>query len=247
MTQRPQGPTWAFLGSGEFQTWHDDVDKDLLADRAGYVLVIATASAPEGEDVYQGWREQGLAHYARLGIDAVAPDLRVRTDAFAPEALEQVRAAALVFFSGGNPAYLASVLADSPFWSHLQQRLASGELAYAGCSAGVAALSDPTFDSSAEDEASVWAPGLGHFPGTLFAPHWDAIDNWRPNAREFIAGSVAADGRLVALDEETAMVGDGQQWRVSGASSVHTFTPATGEWCHHRSGSSFVLALRDPG
>ncbi len=249
MTQLPRGPQgprraeWAFLGSGEFQTWHDDVDTELMTHRSGQVLVVATASAPEGDDVYQGWREQGLAHYARLGIAAAAPDLRMRADAFSPEVLAQLEAASMVFFSGGNPAYLASVLADSPFWSQLTQRQTSGDLAYAGCSAGVACLSDPTFDSGAADEASIWAPGLGHFPGTLFAPHWDAIENWRPGAREFIAGSVATDGRLVALDEDTAMVGDGQQWTVRGAASVHTFTPASGEWTHHASGSSFVLSL----
>jgi len=231
---------WAFLGSGEFQPWHHDVDTALIADRPGRVLVVAAASAPEGEQTYQGWREQGLAHYRRLGIDAAAPDLRHRQDAFADDVVAHLDDAALVFFSGGNPAYLASVLDGSPFWNSLVERLTSGRTAFAGCSAGVACLSDPTFDSAADDTASVWAPGLGWFPGTLFAPHWDAIDDWRPNARQFIVDSVHRDGRLVALDESTAMVGDGEQWRVHGAGSVHTFTPVDGTWTHHAGGTAFT-------
>ena len=43
--------------------------------------------------------------------------LRERKDAFEEAVLAQLEAASLIYFSGGNPAYLADTLRDTPFWS----------------------------------------------------------------------------------------------------------------------------------
>ena len=99
-----------------------------------------------------------------------------------------------MFFSGGNPAYLSRVLQGSPVWQRIRDRVADGSLAYAGCSAGVACLSDPTYDSDTDDFERVWAPGLGYFPKILFAPHWDILETWIPGARAFITSAAPADG-----------------------------------------------------
>ena len=45
--------TYAFLGAGEFETWHSDIDRALLEGRAGRALVFATAAAPEGYDAIE--------------------------------------------------------------------------------------------------------------------------------------------------------------------------------------------------
>jgi len=233
---------YAFLGAGEFEDWHADIDRGLLDGRSGRVLVFATASAPDGDDVYDGWVTKGMQHYAGLGAAVVAPPLRAAPDAHDPGIIAELDDAALVFFSGGNPAYLASVLAASPFWQVLQERVADGRTAYAGCSAGVACLCDPTFDSATEDFEQVWAPGLGYFPQVLFAPHWDMIDTWIPGARAFIQTSAPADGHLIALDERTAMVGDGRTWNVTGAGAVGVYR--NGSWVEeHRGGATFTLSL----
>jgi cyanophycinase len=233
---------YALLGAGEFEDWHTDVDRSLLDGRDGRVLVLATAAAPEGEGVYQGWVDMGLAHYAAAGIEAAAPTLRTATDAHDPSIVAALDDAALVFFSGGNPAYLAQVLLDSPFWTRLQERVANGSLAYAGCSAGVACLSDPTFDSESDDVERVWAPGLGYFPTVLFGPHWDIVDTWIPGARAFIAAATPVGGCLVAIDERTALVGDGSRWTVHGAGGVYVHRDGT--WVgEHRSGDAFILAM----
>ena len=106
--------TYAFLGAGEFETWHSDIDRALLEGRAGRALVFATAAAPEGDDVYGGWVTKGVEHYRSLGVAVAAPALRTAADAHDPAMVEELDDTALVFFSGGNPAYLASVLAGSP-------------------------------------------------------------------------------------------------------------------------------------
>jgi cyanophycinase len=234
--------SFAFLGAGEFEGWHENVDRRLLQGRNGRVLVFATASAPEGDEVYDGWVAKGLAHYSGIGANAEAPALRSADDARDPEVVGALEDAALVFFSGGNPAYLAAVLAGSPFWQLLQERVRDGRTAYAGCSAGVACLCDPTFDTTTEDFEKVWAPGLGYVPGILFAPHWDMVDHWIPGARAFITASAPAGGSLVALDEHTAMVGDGSTWDVVGTGGIYVYRD--GDWVgQHRAGATFTLPL----
>ena len=233
---------YAFLGAGEFEDWHSDLDRSLLEGRSGPVLVFATASAPDGDDVYQGWVDKGLAHFAAAGIDAVAPSLRTREDAHDQAIVAQVDEAAMVFFSGGNPAYLAKVLIGTPVWQRIRERIGDGSLAYGGCSAGVACLSDPTFDSDSEDADTVWAPGLGYFPAILFAPHWDIVETWIPGAHAFITAATPVGGMLVAIDEQTAIVGDGSQWSAHGVGGVYVHHE--GNWvAEYRAGDRWELPM----
>jgi cyanophycinase len=232
---------WAFLGAGEFEDWHDEVDRALLHGRDGGVLVCATASAREGDDVFDRWARQGVAHYERLGVAVAAPPLKREEDAHDDTIVRMLDDAALVFFSGGNPSWIAAVLDGSPFWERLKGRIAEGSIAYAGCSAGVACLSDPTYDSDTDDVERMWVPGLGYFPGVLFGPHWDVVDDWVPGARAFITASTPEGGRLIAIDEMTAMVGDGAEWNVHGAAGVHLYEG--GSWTDHVAGSRFTLPL----
>jgi cyanophycinase len=233
----------ALLGSGEFEAWHDEVDRWLLdrADGDGGVLVVPTASAPEGDEVFDRWGAKGLDHYRRLGVPAEVLPLKSEVDAARPDLVDRLDHASLVFFSGGNPWYLSRVLDGSPFWDRLCDRLQQG-LAYAGCSAGVACLTEMTYDTETDDLTDVWQRGLGFMGGgLLFAPHWDIVDSWIPGAREFITSSTPEGGTLVALDEDTAMVGDGARWIVHGRQRVHVYR--SGSWTDHPAGASFELDL----
>jgi cyanophycinase len=235
---------YAFLGAGEFEDWHADIDRRLMDGRDGRVLVLATAAAREGDEVYRGWADMGVAHYEGLGMRVADPGLRTRDDADDPSVVAALDDAALVFFSGGNPSYLASVLTGSAFWDVLRRRIGDGSTAYAGCSAGVAVLSDPTFDSDADDVSQVWKPGLGYFPQVLFAPHWDMVEAWIPGAQAFITSAAPAGGSLIALDEYTAMVGDGAAWNVHGRGGIAIYE--SGAWGRpYVAGSRFMKPLAD--
>ena len=233
---------WAWLGAGEFLEWHREVDRELLDGRSGPVLVLATASAREGAEVYDEWTRKGLDHFSAAGIDAEAPPLRTREDAHEEVNLRALEGAAMVFFSGGNPAYLASVLADTPFWIRLRERMVDGSLAYAGCSAGVACLPEvaPDSDQQPVDE-SIWKPGLGVVKGAWVMPHWDMLDTYEPGLTGFITASVPDGTTMVGIDETTAMVGNGLTWRVHGEGGVHVYV--VGEWTHHAADDVFDLAL----
>jgi cyanophycinase-like exopeptidase len=235
------GVSAALLGSGEFQPWTEEVDRWLL-DRAtgdGTVLILPAASAPEGDSVFEMWANMGLTHYGRLGIPAEVVPLKRRKDAERPQLATRLSSASMAYFSGGNPAYLAGILRGTAFWSELLSAMARG-MAYAGCSAGIACLGEVAPDSAVRDFASkeIWKPGLRLFPRTQFGPHWDALDTYLPGIRRIIVSSVPAGWRLVAIDENTAMVGDGTQWHVAGAGGVHLWED--GEWRDFAAGEAFT-------
>ncbi len=234
--------SFALLGAGEFEDWHDEVDAWLLerADGGGRVLVLPTASAREGDDVFDRWGSMGLSHYRRLEVDVEVLPLKTREDAERPELVDRLAGASMVFFSGGNPWYLATVLRDSAFCRAMYARIDEG-MAYAGCSAGVACLTERTFDSDTQDFEQVFKPGLGYIRRTLFGPHWDIVDTWIPGATELIVSTVADGEVFVGIDERTALVGDGSGWQVHGASKVHV--RAEGEWSRHGDGEVFELPL----
>jgi cyanophycinase len=234
---------YGFLGSGEFEPWHDEVDRWLLerSRGGGGVLIVPAASAPEGAAVFDAWAAKGLAHYRRLGVPAEVVPIRTRADADRDEAVAMVEEASLVFFSGGNPFALAEVLRGSTWWARLVERLGDG-LAFAGCSAGVAFLGELTVDTASMTLSDdLWKPGLAFVTGVRFGLHWDMVDRWFPGATSFIAGSLQPGELLLGIDESTAMVGDGSEWRVVGRAGVHVLRD--GSWRHHAAGDTFTLAL----
>ena len=167
--------------------------------------------------------------------------MKTREDAEREDLAQWVREASAVYFSGGNPYHLASVLRDSVFCRAMLGRLDDG-LGYIGCSAGVACLTETTYDTATDLlSQDVWKPGLSYVRRLLFAPHWDTVERWYPGAQAFIAGSLAPEQTLVAIDEETAMVGDGVAWSVLGRSGVHLLQD--GGWTDLHEGQVFTLPL----
>ena len=234
---------FGLLGSGEFEPWSAEVDRLALgrASGDGRVLILPTASALEGDEVFDMWAAKGLAHYASLDVPAEVIPLKTREDAEREDLAARAGDASVVYFSGGNPAYLASTLAGSTFWSAVLVGMERG-LAYMGCSAGVACLGSAAPDSAVRGFGDhLWQPGLGVFPGTWFGPHWDALDSFVPGLTEFIVSSVPAGQTLLAIDEDTAVIGEGTEWSVVGASGAHVYRD--GAWTDHRSGSTFALDL----
>ena len=143
----------------------------------------------------------------------------------------------MVFLSGGDPAYLASVLDGTACWTAIVKGVRSG-LAYGGCSAGVAALGERAIRPK---DAANPAPGLRLFDGTNFGPHWDTMDRYLPGRRRALVEGLGGDARLVGIDERTAMVGDGRAWSAVGRGRVHVLD--NGTWSEYPAGTTFALDL----
>jgi cyanophycinase len=225
---------FALLGSGEFQPWTYDVDAWML-DRVtgdGRVLVLPTASAPEGDEVFTEWGRSGAEHFAERDQACEVLDVRDRTDADDRATADHVRGASIVYFSGGNPAYLARTLNGTLLWRAVLEGLDRG-MGYIGCSAGMASLGRHAPDTSVDEvSADFWADGLRLFPRTWF-------DHYAPGLTARIEGSVPPEDLLLAVDEQTALVGDGEQWSVIGVSAAHV-RDASG-WRTFAAGESLVV------
>ena len=237
----------ALLGSGEFDPWSEPVDRWLLErsrNPDGPVLIAPAAAAHEGDATFDMWANKGLAHFRSIGISAQVLPIKTREDADRQELVRLLDDASLVYFSGGNPARLARILDGSAFWGALTEAMADG-LPYAGCSAGVASLTETTYDSDTQDVEEIWADGLGYVREMLFGPHWDIVDSWVPGATEFIVGAVKPGQVFMGLDEDTAIVGDASHWSVIGRQTIHV--RRDGEWERYRHGTAFELPFRLAG
>lgn len=165
--------------------------------------------------MFDRWGRMGLDHYAQLGLDARVVELKTRDDASEPELIAAIDDASMVFFSGGNPAYLAQTLDETPFLDALVRGLASGMI-FAGCSAGamvagarVGTTPGPGFRSA----------GLGLVPHVRFGVHWNRVPGL-PGVKRFMTAGIERADAFVGIDEMTAIAGDGVRWRVFGAGRV---------------------------
>ena len=206
--------TFLLMGSGEFEPWSEEVERAALHGRPPRVAICPTASAPEGDEVFERWASMGLEHYAGLGVEAAVVPLRTRADAEAPETAVALEGAGMVFFSGGNPRYLADTIRETAFWAVLDRALDAGTV-YAGCSAGAMVASRspavrPRFGAA-------WVSGLGLVEGGSFGVHWDRA-RYFPGLRTFVTSK--AGGWFTGIDERTAILGDGSEWQVYGLGGV---------------------------
>jgi cyanophycinase len=203
------------MGSGEFEPWSSEVERVALDGRPSSVAILPTASAPEGDAVFDRWGGMGLVHYRELGVDARVIQLKRREDAEREDVAGQIADVGMVFFSGGNPRYLADTLVGTRFWRALASSLDRGAV-FAGCSAGAmvagrVAHGQPRFGAT-------WSAGLGLVSAGSFGAHWDKM-RFIPGMPAFVRWR-AKGGWFAGLDERTAILGDGQEWRVYGLGAV---------------------------
>ena len=214
--------TFLLLGSGEFEPWTREVESKVLADATGdgSVVILPTASAPDGAAVYDRWANMGLGHYAELGVIAEVIPVKEREDARRGDWAERAEGASMIYFSGGKPQHLAAVLRDSPLLAAILRAMDRGAV-WAGCSAGAMVVSRARDGS----RGSSYLFGLGLVPHVSFGVHWDRAAKI-PGLAWWMTSRVPDDTWFVGIDERTAIVGDGERWEVSGRSSVEVRGPA---------------------
>ncbi|HKY78332.1 MAG TPA: Type 1 glutamine amidotransferase-like domain-containing protein [Acidimicrobiia bacterium] len=208
------GPV-ALVGSGEFLPVMAEVDAALLAGRPARAVFLPTASAPEGPERVDYWMQLGTEHYRRLGAEPVPLAVLDRHDAADPGKAAAVAGAGLVYLSGGNPGYLADTLRGTAVLEAILAAWQAGA-ALAGCSAGACALTALADDT----QTGVTRPGLAVVPEFVVLPHFDRIEEWRPEIVERSVANLAPRQILVGIDEETAMISGEGGWRVVGRQKV---------------------------
>jgi len=232
----------ALVGSGEFLEVMVPVDAELLAGRPQRVVFLPTAAAPEGPDRVRYWTDLATAHYASMGVEPVLLEVLDREDAERPELASRVAGTGLVYLSGGNPGYLAHTLKGTPVWQAITDAWRSGA-ALAGCSAGACALSRLADDFRRPGRYS--GEGLAVVPRLVVLPHFDRLENWMPGLVGRVLARTPPDAALVGIDEETALICDGNSFTVRGTKSVWRIDP-DGTRLEFRAGEQLELPATVP-
>lgn len=230
----------ALVGSGEFLPAMADVDASLLAAtgrRRPRVVVLPTASWPDGEDVFRRWASMGVEHFTALGAEVEPVLVRDRFDADDAAHVQAIGEADLVYLSGGKPLHLTEAIVGSPVGAALIDAHRRGAT-LVGCSAGAMGLADRHFDFRRRRLVWPlrWRSGLGLVPGVSVIPHYDALPE--PVSALFVL-QAPHDATILGIDEDTALVGNDGAWQVQGGGRVTVWRGRTRE--RFRRGDVFRL------
>ena len=214
------GPV-ALVGAGEFLPGMAAFDRGLLAaiGRAKpRVVILPTASAPDGEAVFRRWAEMGADHFAALGAEVEPVLVRTVEDGSDSAALQAIGEADLIYLSGGKPGYLRAVLVGSPLGAALRTANARGAV-LVGCSGGAMVLGgrQPEFRRRMLPWPLRWGSGLAVAMGVAVLPHYDA---WPEPLTALMALQAPRGITVLGIDEDTAIVGRDGSWQVHGRARV---------------------------
>lgn len=230
----------AIVGSGEFLSSTEAVDRALVSfeqDPPPRVAVVPTAAGLEGRASIDRWISLGVERYRSLGAQPVAVPAVDEASANDPELAALIDACDLIYFSGGDPAYVTATMRDSLVWSSVLRAWQNGA-ALAGCSAGAMMMGSVT----ASPRSSGLLDGLGVFRSVCILPHFDRIDRFRPGMADDVLAAAPAGTLVIGVDEHTGLVHDGAAWSVRGQQSVWVFEE--GERTNYRADESVPLDLR---
>ena len=165
------------------------------------------------------WAERGIRHFRALDADPFPLMVLTPADASDPQYSAAVAGADWVYFSGGDPGYAVATLEGTPFWNAVLARHQAGAI-LAGSSAGAMMLGEQTFVPIDRDQETGLpldvkvTRALGVVPGAFVFPHFDVIPR---HVFEKWQGLWPSGLRLLALDEDTAIVSGAEGWTVHGA------------------------------
>jgi cyanophycinase-like exopeptidase len=223
---RPMPGPVALIGAGEFLAPMSEFDRGLMEATGRSrprVVILPTASAPDGESTFQTWAEMGVQHFVALGAEVEPVLVRTAAEGRDGAALQAIGEADIVYLSGGHPRHLLRVLRDSPLGGAIRAANARGAVV-AGCSAGAMAIVGRSMDFRFLPKLRLplpfpvrWPAGLALVDGVVVLPHYDA---WPEPLSALVALQAPRGGVMLGIDEDTAAVGRNGTWQVHGRGRV---------------------------
>ena len=210
------------VGAGEYLPVMEGVDRYLLDSLnvgTPRVVCLPTAAGEEGPESVNRWSRMGVEHFKKLGAEVTALPIIDKVSANDEQFVLKLENADLIYFSGGNPAYLYQTMKGSRAWAAMQKAWSSGAV-YAGCSAGAMILANriPSF------RLFNTLDGFGLVPAQFILPHFDAIPIMFKPLVSALKTQLKKGERLLGIDENTALIGQlGGEWKVMGQGKVHVF------------------------
>ncbi len=227
----------ALVGSGEFLSSTEDVDRALLTfDQASAprVAIIPTAAGQEGAKNISRWINLGVDRYTELGAQPVPVPAIDAASANDPELASLIDGCDLIYFSGGDPGYVTETMRGSLVWQSVLQTWQNGA-ALAGCSAGAMMMGSVT----ASPRSAGLRDGLGVFRRMCVIPHFDRMGG---RMTDQVLDAVPVGTVVIGVDEHTGLVHDGAAWTVRGQQTVWVFE--SGERTNYEAGETVPLELR---
>ena len=216
---RNLGPL-VLIGGGEDRAAECRVLREFVglaggADAKLLVVTVATELPAEvGGDYVAAFRRFGCREAAQL-------DIPTRARAADPATSAKLDGATGVFFTGGNQLRITNLLGGTPLDTALHRRRTEG-LVIAGTSAGAAMMSG-TMIIGGENEASPRAgvvevgPGMDLLRGVMVDQHFTR----RGRTGRLLAALARYPHLLgVGIDEDTALIAEGGEFRVLGSGAV---------------------------
>jgi len=160
------------VGGDEFRPAAAGMDRHLLQSTgkdAPRVAIIPTAAARENPQLAAS---NGIRHFNGLGADAYGVDVIQRADAENPRIAAQLDGADVIYFTGGSPEHLHSVLAGSPLLDAVVGANNAGAV-WAGSSAGAMVLGAVMRRPSSGSPVS---RALNIVPNVMTLPHHERSD-----------------------------------------------------------------------
>jgi cyanophycinase len=214
----PVGPL-VIIGGHEDKEGDRQILKAIARLVKGRKLVIATIAShqPEGyfESYQEGFKGLGIGELVELYVED-------RAQAHDPKTLACLEGAAGVFFSGGDQLRISSQIGDTPLEARIREIWQGGGV-LAGTSAGASVMSDTMMVRGASAESHRigdlhMAPGLGLVRDAIIDQHF--AERGRIGR---LLGAVAQSPRVlgIGIDENTAMLLEGDIFEVLGAGAVY--------------------------
>lgn len=218
MTTDTPGPL-IVIGGHEDKTGERLILRALAERLRGGKLVLATIASHEPEGYYESYRDA----FADLGVtELVELYVNERGETHDDDKLALLDGAGGVFFSGGDQLRIASQIGDTP----IEQRVRAIHLAggvVAGTSAGASVMSETMLVGGASSESHRigdlrMAPGLGLIRDAIIDQHF--AERGRIGR---LLGAVAHNPRIlgVGIDEDTAILVEGEGFSVLGSGAVY--------------------------
>ena len=218
------------VGGDEFRAPCAGMDRHVLeatGEANPRVAIVPTAAAFENPGLAAS---NGVRHFTGLGASAFGLDVIRREDAENPRIVAQLDGAHVIYFTGGSPEHLHSVLAGSPLLAAVNAACDTGAI-WAGSSAGAMVLGSVMRRPSSGSPVS---PALDVVPNVMVLPHHERSD---PNAViEQLSGSATFGLCALGIDGGSGVLLEPDGATALGSGNVTVYR--SGEWCRYAAGET---------
>jgi cyanophycinase len=212
------------IGGHEDKEHRRTILREIARHVGGGKLVIATVASHEPEGYFKRYK----AAFDGLGVgDLCEVYLEDRTEALDERKLHAFDNAAGVFFTGGDQLRITSQIGNTPIERRVCDIYLRGGL-IAGTSAGASVMSETMLTTGRGRESYRigdigLAPGLGLIDGVIIDQHF--AERGRIGR---LLGALAQNPRLlgIGIDEDTAIVVQGDTFGVIGSGAVYVLDAA---------------------